>query len=144
MRFWDASAVVPLLVDEPASPRLLSLLEHDPVMLVWWGTPVECTSALARREREGAISAADAARAVDRLRRATAGWQEVLPADAVRSTAQRLLRVHPLRAADALQLGAAIVASEHDPASLELVTLDDRLADAAGREGFPVARPQER
>ncbi len=141
MRFWDASAVVPLLVSEEATGRLLSLLDTDPVMLVWWGTPVECTSALARREREGALAAAQAARALERLRRLAAGWQEVLPADAVRSTAQRLLRVHPLRAADSLQLAAAIVASEHEPASLEFVCLDEKLNDAAGREGFPLVRP---
>ena len=138
MRFWDASAVVPLLVSEQTTAALMALLESDPVMLVWWGTPVECTSALARREREGMASGADVARAHGRLRLVTTSWQEVLPADAVRATAQRLLRVHPLRAADSLQLAAAIVASEHEPASLEFVSLDDRLNEAAGREGFPV------
>ncbi len=141
MRFWDASAIVPLIVSEPASRALFALLDRDPVMLVWWGTPVECTSAIARREREGALTAGDAARALGRLREIAAGWQEVLPADAVRSSAHRLLRVHPLHAADALQLGAAIVASEHDPASLEIVSLDERLNEAAGREGFPVIQP---
>jgi hypothetical protein len=140
VKFWDASAIVPLLVDEPPSAALLALIERDPVMLVWWGTPVECVSALARREREGALANADATRAIDRLRRIAAGWQEVLPYDGVRSAAQRLLRVHPLRAADALQLAAAILASEHEAESLEFVCLDERLNDAAGREGFPVVR----
>ncbi len=141
MKFWDASAVVPLLLSEPVTRDVVALLERDPVVLVWWGTPVECTSAVARREREGALAPVDAARALDRLRTVAAGWQEVLPADAVRSIAQRLLRVHPLRAADSLQLAAAIVASEHEPASLEFVCLDERLNEAAGREGFPVIRP---
>ncbi len=141
MKFWDASAIVPLLVSEAESAGAGALLERDPEMLVWWGTPVECTSALARREREGALAAAEVADAVERLRAASEAWQEVLPADVVRTTAQRLLRVHPLRAADALQLAAAIVASEHDPASLPFVSLDDRLGDAAGREGFPVVHP---
>ncbi len=140
MKFWDASAIVPLLVEEPPSAALLALIERDPVMLVWWGTPVECVSALARREREGALANADATRAIERLRRIASGWQEVLPHDGVRSTAQRLLRVHPLRAADALQLAAAILASEHEAESLEFVSLDERLNDAAGREGFPVVR----
>lgn len=138
MRFWDASAIVPLLVAEQQSRDLMSLLERDPTMLVWWGTPVECTSAVARREREGALPSADAATALDRLRRLADGWQEILPTDPVRSTAQRLLRVHPLRAADALQLAAAILAAEHEPSSLELVCLDERLVEAARREGFPV------
>jgi predicted nucleic acid-binding protein len=54
----------------------------------------------------------------------------------VREAAVRFLRVHPLRAADALQLAAAFVAAERRPSSLEVVTLDDRLAVAARKEGF--------
>jgi predicted nucleic acid-binding protein len=140
MRFWDASAIVPLLVLEPSSDLLLDLLERDPVMVVWWGAPVECTSAIARRERDGALTVADATTALERLRAAAAGWHEVLPVDQVRSTAQRLLRVHPLRSADSLQLAAAIVAAEHEPPTLEFVSLDERLHDAASREGFRIVR----
>jgi predicted nucleic acid-binding protein len=52
--------------------------------------------------------------------------------------------VHPLRAADALQLAAAVVAAEGIPASLSIVTLDERLAAAARREGFVVHDGVER
>ena len=76
--------------------------------------------------------------ALERLRAISEQWNEVAPGEAVRAIAQRLLRVHPLRAVDALQLAAAIVAAGRDPASLEFVCLDDRLADAATREGFRV------
>ena len=138
MKFWDSSAIVPLLVVEQQRDELLALLQRDPRMLVWWGTLVECTAALARREREGALSVADAGTALERLRDVAVTWQEILPSDAVRSTAQRLLRVHPLRAADSLQLAAAIVAAEHEPTTLEIVTLDERLSEAASREGFRV------
>ena len=44
--------------------------------------------------------------------------------------------MHPLRAADALQLAAAFVAAERGPSSLQVVTLDERLADAMRKEGF--------
>ena len=138
MKFWDSSAVVPLLVVEQQRDELLALLQRDPRMLVWWGTLVECTAALARREREGALSVADAGAALERLRDVAVAWQEILPSDAVRSTAQRLLRVHPLRAADSLQLAAAVIAAEHEPATLEIVSLDERLNEAASREGFRV------
>jgi len=50
----------------------------------------------------------------------------------------RLLRVHPLRAAGALQLAAAFSAAEQRPSSLEMITVDDRLASAAQKEGFAV------
>lgn len=140
MKFWDASAVVPLLLAEPQRAALLAQIERDPVMLVWWGTPVECISAIARREREGALGLPEAGAAIERLKSLSLSWQEVLPSDAVRSTAQRLLRVHPLRAADSLQLAAAVVAAERDPASLPVVSLDERLSDAATREGFAIVR----
>lgn len=138
MRFWDASAIVPLLVTEPSTGSLQGLAIGDPEMLVWWATEVECASAMARLERDGALEPAAAIDAFDRLRRLAGGWHEVDASDAVRETAVRLLRVHALRAADALQLAAAFVAAERRPASLELITLDDRLAAAARKEGFVV------
>ncbi len=138
MRFWDASAVVPLLLPAPAADPLFAFLKADPDMLVWWGTLVECASALARREREAGLAGADAARAWDALRSLSRQWQEVLPAESIRIAARRLLRVHALRAADALQLGAALVGADGDPAGLAFVSLDLRLAEAAHREGFAV------
>ncbi|MCM2327742.1 MAG: type II toxin-antitoxin system VapC family toxin [Lysobacter sp.] len=138
MRFWDASAVVPLIVDEVAGEGLLGLLEQDPGMVAWWGTPVECVSAIARREREGHLSPQAATRAVSRLRMLSGAWNEILASDPVRETALRLLRVHSLRAADSLQLAAAVVAADGSPATLQFVCLDERLAVAAEREGFPV------
>lgn len=136
MRFWDASAIVPLLVQEPAQASMRSELAGDPAMLVWWATPVECASALARRERDGDLEPSAATLAFARLRALQAEWHEVLPSPAVRTLAQRLLRVHLLRAADALQLAAAVVASEHEPGTLAFVCLDDRLGHAAELEGF--------
>jgi predicted nucleic acid-binding protein len=138
VRFWDSSAVVPLVVGEDTTERVRAAFAEDSSMLVWWGTPVECTSAVARRERDGALDAARAAEALDALRTLARTWFEMLPSDAIRATAQRLLRVHPLRAGDALQLAAAIIAAEHDPAALEFVGFDERLNDAAQREGFVV------
>jgi uncharacterized protein len=138
VRFWDSSAIVPLLVEQAATTGMQALASADPVLLVWWGTAVECASALARLEREAALEHPAAMAAFGRLAQLTASWQEVEASDLVRETAVRLLRVHPLRAADGLQLAAAFVAAEGRPATLELVTLDDRLALAAQREGFAV------
>ena len=136
MKFWDASAIVPLLVAEVSTRRLLVLAAEDPAMLVWWGSEVECASALARIEREAAIDANGMVAAFSRLEQLKAAWHEINPSDAVRETAARFLRVHPLRAADALQLAAAFAAAEGRPASLELITLDGRLCVAARKEGF--------
>ncbi len=141
MRFWDTSAVVPLLVSEPSSAAVRLAFARDPEVVAWWATELECVSALTRLEREGALTATSIADALHRLDELSMGWREVQPIGRIRQIASRLLRVHPLRAGDALQLGAAIVASEDQPATLPFVTLDDRLATAAEREGFATVRP---
>lgn len=136
MRFWDASAIVPLLIAEASTRRLQALAARDPEMLVWWGSELECVSALARLERSAMLDAA--VLAFNRLKQIAAGWHQIDPSDIIHETAARLLRVHPLRAADALQLAAAYLAAEQRPPSLEMITLDDRLASAAKKEGFAV------
>ena len=136
MRFWDSSAIVPLLLEEPARERMLAALDSDPVMLAWWATPVELVSALSRRERDGGLTLDDATAAIERVRALERAWQTVLPTDAIRARAQRLLRVHPLRAADSLQLAAALSIAGDVPGSLAFMCLDRRLADAARREGL--------
>jgi hypothetical protein len=137
VRFWDSSALVPVLVDEPWSASLREMADGDRIA-VWWGTIVECSSALARRERREETAAPKAAVARRTLDGLAARWIETPPTAAVRRSASRLVRTHDLRAADAFQLAAAIAASDDDPGSLPIVTLDDRLALAASREGFPI------
>jgi uncharacterized protein len=138
LRFWDSSAVVPLLVDEAATDALLAAFEEDPTMLVWWATELECVSAIARLERQGDLASNATLVALQRLEALAGGWHEVQPVESVRRAARRALRVHSLRTADALQLAAATVGSEGQPASLDVVSLDERLNDAARREGFAV------
>lgn len=141
MRFWDSSAVVPLLAPEAETGVVRDAYEEDRGLVVWWATEVECVSAVAKRERvsdSGELTGP----ALERLDELRADWVEIEPGDALRRTARRLLRTHSLTAADAFQLAAALAASGDDPATLELVTLDDRLAGAARREGFRVL-PQQ-
>lgn len=142
MRFWDSSALVALLVDEPRSNAARSTYRGDPEVVVWWGSEVECASALARLDREGGLNADTRRDALRRLDALAASWQEVEPTIRVRRSAIRALRLHPLRAADALQLAAAQAIAEDRPENTALVTLDDRLALAAEREGFSVVIPR--
>lgn len=138
MKFWDSSALVPLLVSEKDSRRIRALYRDDPEIVVWWGSLVECDSAISRLEREARLKARAAALARGRLDTLSKHWHEVQPAEVLREHARRLLRAHPLRAADALQLSAAERAAEHQPSTLPFVCLDQRLWSAADREGFPV------
>ena len=142
MKFWETSAVAPLCFDEGRSSDVDRLLREDSGMTVWWATSVECASAIDRRRRMGALSAADEDAAFDVLDRLSAVWYEIQAGQLVRSYAFRVLRVHPLKAADALQLAAALVwagtpATGPTPAA-EFVTLDHRLTEAARLEGLAV------
>lgn len=137
MRFWDTSALVPLLLEQPATRAVVDLLDDDPAIVAWWGTPVECASAAARLRREDGIGVDDEERALELLNRLQDSWAEVLPSNEVRSRALRLLRVHSLKAADAVQLAAAIVWAG-DETRAGFVTFDERLGLAARLEGFRV------
>lgn len=110
----------------------------DPAIVTWWGTFVECASALARLARDGLLQNDEQRQAMDVLRQSSLTWVEVPASDNVREQAVRLLRLHPLRAGDALHLAAAIIAADFDTSALEFVTLDKRQAEAAEREGFRV------
>ena len=141
MKFWDGSAVVPLLVPEVVSGSVQRLYADDPVIAAWWATEIECTSAIARRQRLGQLPEDVAAEGFVRLKALREGWHEVEPGEELRESAKRLLRVHDLRTADALQLAAAFYVAEARPSTLEFVSLDDRLLAAARREGFPTTKP---
>ena len=138
MRFWDSSALIPLLVEEDTTISIRALLLSDAEVIVWWGTPIECASAVCRLERNGDLSSQAATEALERLGALVPHWHRIKPAEAVLEIAQHLLRAHSLRAADSFQLAAAYLASERRPSTLEFVCLDDRLVSAAQREGFPV------
>ncbi len=111
----------------------------DPIVVARWGTEVECVSAIARRQRFGKLDPAIVSEGYARLDALRAGWHEVEAGAEIRETAKRFLKVHDLRAADAVQLAAAFFAAEARPSTLEFVTLDGRLSEAANREGFAVA-----
>ena len=141
MRFWDSSAVVPLVVEETTSKACRQLLRSDKGQLVWCLTRAEIVSALWRRRREGVLTDAEVQKAERRLDLLSDRWTEVDAMVVVREAAERLLRIHPLRAADALQLGAALVALGPRTRGRLFVALDDTLLRAAEREGFTSIRP---
>ncbi len=140
MRYWDASAILPLLVEEPQTRMATALLEDDHDFVVWWATPVECASALSRLLRERRIDEPALEQALARMDALLALANVVEPCDTIHHEARRLLRLHPLRAADSLQLAAAIELRRAPSMQQQFVTFDERLGLAARREGFTVNR----
>ena len=138
MIFWDSSAIVPLIVKETESDYCLNILSGDKQMLVWCLSKVEVVSALCRQFREGKLGQQYFQRSKRRLNEFMERAYEIAAVDQVRKRALRLLEVHPLRAADACQLAAALVATQEDPGRLTMLTFDQRLKSSAIKEGFTV------
>jgi predicted nucleic acid-binding protein len=138
VKYWDASALVPLLVEQSATRAVRKLHAEDDGIITWVLSDVEARSAIARVERLGKLARPNAERARARCEELVATCNLVSAVEIVRRHAKRLLDVHDLRAADSLQLAAAVVASDHDPSALQFVALDERLRSAAKREGFAV------
>ncbi len=141
MRFWDTSALIPLVLFEPGTGRVIRWLRQDSGVAVWMLTRVELLSALARRRRVASSAAAPIAQAKRDVLELWARWFEVTAVERVRTLAERIVERHPVRAADALQIAAALVAGDGIQGGLEFVTLDARQADAAEREGLRVLGP---
>lgn len=138
MSFWDSSAILPLCVSEPASPQLRSLYRIHGPPVVWWATLVECHSAVARQTRSGGLSPEEQSQINQLLRGLAAAWHEMQPTLVLRERALRLLAVHNLPAADALQLAAALTWAGERPNGRTFMCLDARLREVALREGFTV------
>lgn len=110
---------------------------EDPEIAFWWASPVEISSGLFRRFREGSLNSLDLSEARRSLKLLLEEGIEIAPGTAVRENAVQLLRLHSLRAADALQLAAALSISGMT-SGVDFVCLDQRLRDAALAEGLRV------
>ncbi len=144
MRFWDSSALVPLIIEEKHSKTCRLVFRSDPRQIVFCLSRTEVLSALWRRRRENMLDDDDLRAAEARLESLANRWTEVHALSRVRDAAEQLLRTHPLRAADSLQLGACIAIFGLQRRDREFVVLDDVLANAARDEGFKVIVPRSR
>ena len=94
--FWDASALVPLCCWQIQTKAARQARRLFPQMVVWWGTSVECTSALRRLERARQFTPSEiqlALRELDLLRHR---WIEIAQLDEVRDRADQLWGKHDL------------------------------------------------
>lgn len=142
MKFWDSSAVLPLTLKDPATPLVEPLLREDGEIVLWWGTPVECASALAHANDARLLPAPTHRRAQAVLQALRSHAYEIQPLEEVRARALRVLDVHSLSHLEAFQLAAALVWCRERTRGVGFVSLDEQLRQAAVREGFHVL-PEE-
>ncbi|TAN44651.1 MAG: hypothetical protein EPN22_05520 [Nitrospirae bacterium] len=136
MMFWDASALIPLFMEETKTKTVRKIAGHDGAIVAWWGSPIECCSAFARLRREGHLQTGEEDRLRHLLSLLSDSWTEISPGKDLRNTAEKLLLTHPLRAADSFQLSAALIWAGKNPKGFSFVCLDQRLRLAARNEGF--------
>lgn len=135
--FWDSSALIPLCIKQPQS-KTAEVFYVKFSVAAWWGTEVEIRSGLTRLKRMGEIG-------VDQFEHAKAlagkiidSWEPIRWQIDLAGNACKLLELHPLTAADAMRLAAALEACEHMPQGYAFITGDQRLAEAARQTGFAV------
>jgi len=136
MKFWDSSALIQLFVEQDQSVILRKIVKDDTDIVVWWGTILECESAIARLRRECIVTVDQEEQIRSKLKIASSCWIEIMPGEQVRQVASRLLINHPLRTADSLQLAAAITWAGAPVQDDCFVCLDSKLKEAARKEGF--------
>jgi len=135
--FWDASALVPLCVHESNSRRAQQQLRQS-LPVVWWASNIEVHSALGRLHRQGKLRDVEKKGALARLDVLSRACREILPSDSLRDLARQLLDTYELRAADSLQLAAALTWCQHRPSRRAFLSADQRLSKCAAAAGFSV------
>lgn len=135
--FWDSSALIPLCILQTQTAGAKALYKRFGIV-VWWATPVEIVSGLTRLQRMGEIDRNHFSIGKQRAQDLSNIWDSLEPSSTTLTQACSLLEAHPLRAADALQLAAALENCEHIPVGNVFVTADLRQAEAARLCGFSV------
>ncbi len=138
MRFWDSSAIIPLLVLEDKTEYCISAFQTDKEIMVWTMSKVEVFSALCRSFRENTLTEGTFELAKKRMTDLFDIAFEIVSISKVKERALRLLQVHTLKAADALQLASVLVATQEVTSKLPIMCFDERLKQAAKREGFAI------
>ncbi len=133
--FWDASALLPLCVRQSITSTAIALYRNYDA-IVWWATPVEIASALARLVRMRQLDSADWTKARKLAKELAQLWYVIQPSVELRAKAIEVLDRFDLRAADSLQLAAALEWCEDIPQGRVFLTADQRLGEAAMLSGF--------
>ncbi|HUD14853.1 MAG TPA: PIN domain-containing protein [Terracidiphilus sp.] len=133
--FWDSSALIPLCVEQKQTQRSTDLFGIYGVA-VWWAAPVEIVSGLTRLARMGEIGRNELLAGKQLAQTLSLTWVSINPSAMIAAAACSLPESHPLSAADALQLAAALEWCEGQPSGKVFLTFDRRLREAATLAGF--------
>jgi uncharacterized protein len=134
--YFDTSALIPLLVDEPGSERAARVWDVADHVIAVRLIYAEARAALAQANRMGRLAAADLTTAIDGLEGLYAGLDLLEVDEQLVRRAGELAQHHALRGYDAIHLAAAD--RVRDDATV-VVSGDRGLRTAAGALGIAVA-----
>jgi uncharacterized protein len=148
--FLDSSALAKRYVRETGTSFVLELFRARNNSRVYVAnlTLVEVTAAIARRERSGSISTADARKSVSRFRKHFSGTFRIVELTSpLIERAAELAEARGLRAYDSVQLSSALIVNEEriaqGAAPIIFVCADAALNSAAISEGLSVDNPND-
>lgn len=136
MNYWDSSALVTLFVEQPCSSKYAALYEREGQVVTAWHSVAECASAFCRLCREGLVTEAQLTELLARLQTQAVNWYILASGNRLEHLTLRMLRIHPLRAMDAIHLAAACLVRGDEIGPMGFFSEDARLAEAAAKEGF--------
>lgn len=140
MRYWDTSALLPLLLKQRCSENIREIIKEDKAISTSWISKVELSSAICRLEREGHISEIELDSLLRRVDMLIQSCCIVHPSEKLSDRAMRALRSHSIKSLDAIQLASALIVSKDVTNNFEFITLDKQLGNIARKEGFIVRR----
>jgi predicted nucleic acid-binding protein len=139
MLYWDSSALVASFISEQETNKVRSFSMNAGDLRSYTAiiTPLEIESAIQRRFKEQSITV----KQIDEARLLTMEFRKktylVVADQNILDIALHIQKIYNLRVADALQLGSARAGTEN-PSKVYFLCLDEKLNEAAKREGFNV------
>ncbi|MCC5844532.1 MAG: type II toxin-antitoxin system VapC family toxin [Verrucomicrobia bacterium] len=136
MTYWDSSALVTLFVEQAVSLKYRKIHARNPQVVTAWHAVPECASAFCRLRREGFLTETQLSEVLIRLQSQSAHWLILASGTRLEQVTLRVLRLHPLRAMDAIHLAAACLIRGETVSTMNFLSEDNRLLEAAAKEGF--------
>ena len=134
MLFLDASALVKRYVEEDGSDSVIEAMAGQSVAISRLSA-TEVVSAICRRCREGDMRVEQRETALRSIDSERPDFHVVELTEEVTTRAAALLRRHPLRASDSLQLAACLLLADELGKPTSLLAFDEQLVSAAQAEG---------
>jgi len=138
--YAESSAVLAWLLDEETAPVVRQLLTDAEIIVASDLTLIECDRVLIRAIHLGELTEAEAADRRAQLSAAASHWHILRIANEVVDRARQPFPDEPIRTLDAIHLASTLVARSA-VAGLNLLSLDERVRNAARKLGIEVLPP---